>query len=85
MSIAPLPRLSNVSWLNFHNKHCNSTMIGNYFTLLIGDSIIAGLSRYSNIWKKYFKPLYAISCGIGGDRVENVLWQCKNLPSCRNL
>ena len=48
-------------------------MIGNYSTLLIGDSIIAGLSRYSNIWKRYFKPLYAINCGIGGDRMENVL------------
>ena len=60
-------------------------MIGNYTTLLIGDSIIAGLSGYSNIWTRYFKPLYAINCGIGGDRVENVLWRCRNLPSCPNL
>ena len=60
-------------------------MIGNYSTLLIGDSIIAGLSCYSNIWKRYFKPLYAINCGIIGERVENVLWRCKNLPSCPNL
>ena len=43
MSIVPLPRLSNVNWLNSHNKHCNSMMIGNYSTLLIGDFIIAGL------------------------------------------
>ena len=49
-------------------------MIGNYSTLLIGDSIIAALSRYSNILKRYFKPLYAINCGIGGDRMENILW-----------
>ena len=85
MSIAPLPRFSNVSWLNFHNKHCNSMMIGTYSTLLIGDSIIASLSCYSNIWKRYFKPLYAINCGIGGDSVKNILWQCKNLPSCPSL
>ena len=42
---APLPRLSNVNWLNFHNKQCNSCnsmMSGNYSTLVIGDSIIAG-------------------------------------------
>ena len=84
-SIAPLPRLSNVNWLNSHNKHCNSMMIGNYSTLLIGDSIIAGSSCNSNIWKTYFKLLYAINCGIGGDRVENILWQCKNLQSCPNL
>ena len=60
-------------------------MIGNYSTLLIGDSTIAGLSRYFNIWKRYFKPLYAINCGIGGDSVENILWRCKNLPSCPNF
>ena len=77
MSIAPLPRLLNVNWLNSHNKHCNSMITGNYSILLTGDSIIAGLSCYSSIWKRYFKPLYAIHCRIGGDRVENVLWRCK--------
>ena len=55
--------------------------IGNYSTLLIGDSIIAGLSRYSNIWNRYCKPSNAINCGIGGDRVQNILWRCQNLPS----
>ena len=85
MSIAPLPRLSNVNWPNSHNKHCNSMMIGNYSTFLIGHSIIAGLSRYSNNLKRYFKPLNAINCSIGGDRVENILRRCKNLPSFPNL
>ena len=37
---------------NSHNKYCNSMTICNYSTLLIGDSIIAGLSRYSNIGKR---------------------------------
>ena len=72
--------------INFRcNKHCNSTKIGNYSTLLIHDAIIAGFSRYSNIWKRYFKRLNAINCGIGGDRVENNLWGCKTLPSPPNL
>ena len=48
-------------------------MIGNYSTLLIGDSIIASLSCYSTIWKRYIKPLNAINCRIFGDRVENIL------------
>ena len=47
--------------------------IRNYFALLIGDSIIASLSRYHNIWYGYFKQLNAINCGVGGDRVENIL------------
>ena len=60
-------------------------MIGNYSTLLIGDSIIASLSCYSTIWKRYIKPLNAINCRIFVDRVENILQQCKNLPSSPNL
>ena len=59
--------------------------IGNYFTLLIGDSMIAGLSRYSNIWNRYFKPLNAINCGIGGNRVQNILRRCQHLPSSPRL
>ena len=46
--------------------------IKNYSTLLTGDSIIAGLPRYSNIWKRYFKLLNTINCGIGGDRLQNI-------------
>ena len=76
MSIAPLPRFSNVNWFNSHNEHCHSMTIGNYSTLLIGDSIMAGLSRYSNIWNRYFKPLSAINCGIGGDRVMMMMMNC---------
>ena len=62
--------------------------IGNYSTFLIGDSIIAGLSRYSNIWKWYFQPLNAINCRIDGDRVQNILSRCYNLlfiPHLQNV
>ena len=43
--------------------------------------MIVGLSRYPNIWRRYFKPLNAINCGIGGERIQNVLWRINNLPS----
>ena len=85
MSIAPSPKFSNVNWFNSHNKHCHSMTIGYYSKLLIVNSIIADLSRYSNIWKRYFKPLNGINCGIGGDRVQNILWRCQNLPSSPHL
>ena len=80
MCITPLPRFQKINWLNKHNKLCNDIMVSNYSTLLIGDSLIAGLSRYSDIWKRYFESCNSINCGIGGDRVENVLWRCNNLP-----
>ena len=61
MSIAPLPRFSKENWLNLHNNHCKSIITSNYSTLLIGHSLINGLSRYTNTWKRYLKPLDAIN------------------------
>ena len=54
--------------------------IRKYLTLLIGDSIIAGLSRYANIWKGYFQLLNAINCGVGEDSAK-YFRGCHNLPS----
>ena len=85
MSIVPSPRLSKLNWFKIHQNHCNNIKNLNYSTLLIGDSIIAGLSRYNNVWKKYFEPLNSINCGIGGDKVQNVLWRCNSLPPSPNI
>ena len=71
----------NANWRNLLNKHCNDISNSNYSTLLIGDSLIASLSRYPNIWRRYFKPLNAINCGIGGDRIQNVSWRTNTLSS----
>ena len=49
-------------------------------TLLLGDSIIAGLSRHPNVWNEYFTPIKALNLGIGIDHVENALWQAIDLP-----
>ena len=79
---------SKENWLNLHNDHCKSIITSNYSTLLIGNFLINGLSRYTNTWKRYLKPLDAINCGIGGDRVQNILWRYVNLPkspSVRNV
>ena len=80
MSTTPLPRSHKLNWLNTHHKLCNDILFSNYSTLLIGDSLIAGLSRYPEIWKKYFQQLNTLNCGIGGDRVQNILWRCTHLP-----
>ena len=48
--------------------------------LLIGDSLVAGLSRYPAVWNEFFEPLNSINFGISGDRVENVLWRSIHLP-----
>ena len=73
MSITSLPRAYNNNWPNLHNKHCSDISNSNYLTLLIGDSLIVGLYCYPNILRRYFKPLNVINCGVGEDRIQNVL------------
>ena len=54
--------------MNTHVKHCSRLNDKSFDTILIGDSLIAGLARYSKFWNKFLKPLNAFNCGIGGDR-----------------
>ena len=49
-------------------------------TLLLGDSIVPGLSRHPTVWNEYFSPIKAVNLGIGGDHVKNVLWWAIDLP-----
>ena len=48
-------------------------------TLLLGDSIVACLSRYPNVWNEYLAPINVLNLGNGGYRVENVLWRAIDL------
>ena len=79
MSVAPLPKFSNVNWLNSHKK--TLTVWRSAITLQIGDSVIAGLSHCSNNWKRYSQPLNAVNYGVLGCRMQNILRRCRNLPS----
>ena len=64
------------NWLERHHYHYLLLKIQITNALLLGDSIIAGFSRYLKV---YFTPLKALNFGIGGGRVKNVLWRTKNL------
>ena len=80
MTTTPSTRFSKKNWLNFHHNHCSKLAKYTFETILIGDSIVAGLSRYQNVWNKFLNPLKALNCGIGGDRTEHALWRALNLP-----
>ena len=56
----------------------------NVSAVLLGDSIIAGFLRYPNIWYKFFDE-NTINCGVGDDKVQNVLWRAKNIPLPQSL
>ena len=81
-------RFKKSNWLECHRYHYFLLKIQFTNTSLLGYAIIAGLSRYLKVWQRYFTPLKALNFGIGGDRVENVLWRTKNLlipPSLKNV
>ena len=70
-----------MNWLNFHYDYCSKLVKLTFETIIIGDSIVAGLSRYQNVLDKFLKPLKALNCDVGGDRIEHVLWRALNLPA----
>ncbi|XP_026465128.1 platelet-activating factor acetylhydrolase IB subunit beta homolog [Ctenocephalides felis] len=70
----PTPRGSQ--WLETHSNHrclCKRTTCR---VVLLGDSTISNLSK-SEMWPK-FEKLNCLNLGIGGDKIENVLYRIKN-------
>ena len=67
MALSATVHLKKSNWLECHCYHY--LLLKNQFTntLLLGDSIIAGLSRYLKAWQRYFIPLKVLNFGIGGD------------------
>ena len=85
MTSIPLSRFFKTNWLN---SHCNqwSKLSRNYYeTIITRDSIVAELSHYQSVWAKFFQPLRALNCGIGGDKVQHVLWRAHNLPVVKSI
>ena len=85
MTTTPSTRFSRMNWLNIHHNHSSKSAKNNFETILIGDLIVAGLSRFQNVWEKFLKPLKSLNCGMGGNRIQGVLWRPLNLPVSSNL
>ena len=75
LATAPTGRNNNVGWYKTHNNLDILAKRLHPSVLLIGDSIVAGLSRYQTVYKKYFKPYKALNRGIPGERTQHVLWR----------
>ena len=52
--------------------------------VLLWDSITAGFLRYPNTWYKFFDE-NTMNCGIGNDKVQNILWGVENVPLPQSL
>ena len=83
----PSGRDNKVGWYDTHERHMKLASYSQPSVILIGDSIIAGLSRYPQVWNRFFKPWKALNFGIGGDRTQYVLWRATNieLPATTNI
>ena len=84
MALILSERFYNNNWLKIHQNHCFQVKQENINSIIIGDSIMAGLTRYTNIWNNLFGNRL-INLGISGDRVENVLWRSRDIPSLPSL
>ena len=85
MATIPLSRFFKTNWLNSYHNQCPKLSRNYYETIIIGDSIAAGLSRHQNVLAKFSQPLRPLNCGIGGDKVQHVLWRSHNLPVVKNI
>ena len=47
--------------------------------LTVGDSLVSSLSRYLEIWRKYFDIHRVLNSGIAADKAQNVWWTGNNL------
>ena len=78
LSTSPTKRSQKIHWLDDHKSHVHQLIYNNFDTIIIGDSIAAGLSRYSNVWEIFFKE--SLNLGIGVDRTQHLLWRVERLP-----
>ena len=84
MASIPTERFYNNNWLNFHQNHCLQVKQENINSITIGYSIVAGLTRYTNICNNLFSNRF-INLGISEDRLENVLWRTRYISFFQSL
>ena len=72
-------RFYNDKSLKIKHTLCFQVKFENFNFIIIGDSAVAGLTRYTNIWKNLFDNRF-INLGISWDCVESVFWRAKDIP-----
>ena len=65
---SPMGSDNKHGWYEEHEKFVAIAAGSLSSVLLVGDSLVNGLTRYHRVWSKYFEPLRALNFGVGGDR-----------------
>ena len=66
-------------WFGEHVRKYHNAIKKQAEVVLLGDSLVANLSRYPSVWNQHLAPLNAANCGIGGDSARNVLWRVEHM------
>lgn len=79
----PASRGNSSSWLAHHERLVQEAKHDRIDLLFLGDSItdfwVRSAPRYgTNVWAKYYAPLYAADFGISGDQTQHVIWRINN-------
>ena len=83
-SVTPVPRNRKSGWYEEFKQHNFLLQESPTKVILIGDSLISNLSRYSDVWKNYFSIQDTLNFGIQGDKIQNMLWRLNNLNFTKN-
>ena len=84
-SLSPTPRNGKHGWYDQFQKHNFLLNNSKAKMLVVGDSLVSNLSRYPEIWRKYFIYHGALNFGFAGDKALNVLWRVSKLYFSSNL
>ena len=81
-------RFCKPGWHKLHQQHMSAVNTNkNIQTVLLGDSLVQGLSRYTKLWNSFFGK-DTLNCGIQENKVGNLLWRAKKLefpPAIRQI
>eukprot|EP00112_Aurelia_sp_Birch-Aquarium-sp1_P024217 Seg7544.1 transcript_id=Seg7544.1/GoldUCD/mRNA.D3Y31 product="Platelet-activating factor acetylhydrolase IB subunit beta" protein_id=Seg7544.1/GoldUCD/D3Y31 len=64
-------------WMSMHKRFIEDGKLLRPEVVFTGDSLIHRMQD-TETWEKMFKPMKAVNFGIGGDKIENVLWRLQN-------
>ena len=57
MALIPTERFYRSNWIEYRRNHCSIIKDVKPNTLLLGNSIVADISRYANVSNEYFAPI----------------------------
>ena len=71
MALIPRECFYKSNWVDYHRNHCFMMKDSKPNTLLQGDSIVVGLSRYPNVWDEILALINALNLSMSvGQQIE---------------